>query len=134
MTKTKGKKRKSEKWAKLNAFVDVTMRGLKPAEVRVWLLLFRDLKPDGLARTGQADVARRCGLCLRSVGEAVKGLVDRGLVRVVRRGRLNGGPSVYQLRGHNPEAAVVAPRGSNETTGAIQPVALPLTLAEEVTR
>lgn len=78
------------------------MCGLTPAEVRVWLVVFRDLKPEGIARAGQADIARRAGLCVRSVGGAIRRLIDRGLVQVVRRGRLNGGPSIYRVRGCNP--------------------------------
>jgi hypothetical protein len=105
------KKKTSAKWAKLNVFVDLSLRDLTPAEVRVWLVLFRDLKPEGIARAGQADIARRAGLCVRAVGGAVRRLVARGLVEVAHRGRLNGGPSVYRLRGYNPDAPAEQPRG-----------------------
>ena len=93
------RRRAAERWEILNAFVDFTMARLTPARVRVWLVLFRDTKPDGLARTGQADVARRAGVSVRTVQRAVAALTAAGLVRVVRRGRLNGGPSVYAVRG-----------------------------------
>ncbi len=105
------KRKSSPKWAKLNAFVDLSLKDLTPAEVRVWVVLFRDLKPDGLARAGQADIARRAGLCVRAVGGAVRKLTDRGLVQVARRGRLNGGPSLYRVRGYNPDGPAEAPRG-----------------------
>lgn len=93
----------SSRWAQINAFVDVTLRELTPAEVRVWLVLFRDTKKTGLARTGQADIARRAGLSQRMVKKAVRKLVGRDIVKVIRRGRLNAGPSVYKVRGVNPE-------------------------------
>jgi hypothetical protein len=43
----------------MNAFVDFSMAGLTGAEVKVWLILYRDTKATGLARTGQTDLARR---------------------------------------------------------------------------
>ena len=90
------------RWGHLNGFVDVTLRDLTPAEVRVWLVLFRDTKPNGTARTGQADIARRAGLSVRMVKKAVKRLVERGLLKVLRQGRIHVGPSVYKVRGVNP--------------------------------
>jgi CRP-like cAMP-binding protein len=90
---------RSERFAALNAFVDfgVASAGLTPAEAIVWLVLFRDTKSDGTARTGQADIARRAGLSVRSVKLALRNLRSKGLVRVVRRGRLNAGPSTYRV-------------------------------------
>ncbi len=35
----------------LNGFVDMTLRCIGPTAAVVWLVLFRDTKPDGLART-----------------------------------------------------------------------------------
>jgi Helix-turn-helix domain len=81
-----------------NAFVDVTLGGLTGAEARVWLVLFRDTKADtGTSRTGQTDIARRAGLGVRTVRRALTRLEGKGLVKVIRRGRLNGGPSVYRV-------------------------------------
>ena len=50
--KAKGKaarRKTADRFAVLNAFVDFTMQGLSRAETLVWLALFRDTKPDGLA-------------------------------------------------------------------------------------
>lgn len=90
---------RSGRFAVLNAFVDfgIADAGLTPAEALVWLVLFRDTKADGTARTGQADVGRRAGLSSRGVKLAVRGLKAKGMLRVVRRGRLNDGPSVYRV-------------------------------------
>jgi len=96
-------KKKVSRWGNLNGFVDVSLRGLTPAEVRVWLILFRDTKQNGTARTGQTDIATRSGLSVRMVRRAIKKLRDGELVRVVVRGGLNAGPSTYQLRGVNPD-------------------------------
>ena len=43
----------------LNAFVDGGMPGLSRGELAVWLILYRDTKPDGTARTSLDDLARR---------------------------------------------------------------------------
>jgi CRP-like cAMP-binding protein len=95
---TKPKRRtRSERFAALNAFVDMGMANLTGAEVKVWLILYRDTKANGLARTGQADLARRAGLTTRGVQKVLDKLQAKGLVQVVRRGRLNAGPSVYRV-------------------------------------
>ena len=96
------KRPKSSRWSNLNGFVDVTLRELTGAEVKVWLILFRDTKRDGTVRTGQSDIATRAGLSVRMVKKALRKLIERSIVRVLKRGRLNVGPSVYKVRGVNP--------------------------------
>jgi hypothetical protein len=89
---------RSERFAALNAFVDFGIADAKltPAEALVWLVLFRDTKANGLARTGQADIARRAGLSVRGVKKAIRALNAKGMVHVLNRGRLNVGPSIYR--------------------------------------
>ena len=90
---------RSERFAALNAFVDfgIADADLTGAEVKVWLILFRDTKGTGTARAGQTDIARRAGLSRRGVQVALDKLNAKGMVRVVRRGRLNAGPSTYRV-------------------------------------
>jgi hypothetical protein len=72
--------------------------GLTGGSVKVWLILFRDAKAaTGTARTGQADIARRAGMSRRGVQVALDKLTANGLVTLVRRGRLNAGPSAYRV-------------------------------------
>jgi hypothetical protein len=97
--KPKGKSASAGRFAVLNAFVDFTMADLKPSERAVWLVLFRDTKRDGTARTSERDIARRAGVSDRMVRYALKALERRGLVRIVRRGRLQTGPSSYRVFG-----------------------------------
>ncbi len=99
---TPAKKPKANRWQQLNGFVDVTLQTLTPAEVRVWLVLFRDVKATGLVKTGQEDIARRSGLSVRMVRYALTALVKKDLVKVVRQGRLGQGASVYKVRGFVP--------------------------------
>lgn len=92
----------SNRWSQFNGFVDATLRDLTPSEVRVWLVLFRDVKSTGTAKTGQSDIARRAGLSQRMVRYALTSLVKKGLVKVVRQGRIGLGASVYKVRGFVP--------------------------------
>ena len=102
-------KPKGGRWPPLNAFVDESLADRTRAELAVWLVLFRDARcgnykgvPGMYARVGQADIAQRGGLSARSVKLAVAGLSAAGMLKVVRRGRLNVGPSVYSVRGRAP--------------------------------
>jgi len=98
--KAKGKpaQRKGDRFAVLNTFADFTLSALTRAEIAVWLLLWRDTKPDGTAQTSQADLARRAGANPSTVKRAVAALVKAGLLAVVYRGSLRRGPSAYRVR------------------------------------
>lgn len=96
--KKEGRRGRSERFAILNAFTDFAVAGLTGAEVKVWLILFRDTKAaTGTARTGQVDIARRAGIGQRTVRRALVKLEALGMLRTVRRGRLNVGPSTYRV-------------------------------------
>ena len=91
------------RFAVFNAFVDFTAGTLARAEVLVWLVLWRDTKPDGLARTGQTDLARRAGVNVRTVKRTVASLHRRGLLVLVHRGSLRRGPSTYRVKPLAPQ-------------------------------
>lgn len=58
--KEKTKRRQTgNRFGVLNAFLDMTAGALTRAELLTWLILYRDTKADGTARTSQADLARR---------------------------------------------------------------------------
>lgn len=86
------------RFALLNQFVDLSMRQIDPTTAAVWLVLFRDTKPDGTARTSQADIGRRIGRKVRTVYAGLRKLEGLGLLVVVRRGGVNSGPTVYRVR------------------------------------
>ncbi len=96
--KPKGKRTSRGRFQCINAFLDATMAELDRAELAVWLLLWRDTKPDGLARTSQTDLARRAGCNPRTVRRALAVLQRAGLVAVIRQGGLNRGLSVYRVK------------------------------------
>ncbi|GDX95197.1 hypothetical protein LBMAG47_08610 [Planctomycetia bacterium] len=85
------------RWALLNGIVDRMLRELGGAELRVWLVLYRDER-GGAARTGMGDIARRAGLTRRGVVKAVAGLKDRGIIEVTERGTIDGRPNTYRLK------------------------------------
>jgi hypothetical protein len=98
------RRRAGGRFQTINAFIDVTMAALPPAERAVWLILWRDTKPDGLARTSQASLARRAGVTDRAVRSALRRLEREGLVVVARQG--GGEPGLFRLPGP------AAPRGT----------------------
>ena len=98
-SKTSGRttKRQSNlRFEVLNAFVDGGMSTLSRAELAVWLILYRDTKPNGTARTSLDDLARRGGMDRQTASRAVGRLTRRKMLQVVKRGGLNCGPSIYR--------------------------------------
>lgn len=93
----KSRRGTGNRWNLLNLFLDDTLRGLSRADLAVWLLLFRDSK-DGKARTAQSYIAKRAGICRRSVATSVGKLERAGLLEVVHQGGLNCGLSIYRVK------------------------------------
>ena len=90
------RRKKADRFKVLNTFVDFGLVGLKRNEVAVWLVLYRDSR-DGIARTGQTDIARRIGASPRTVIRSLSKLESRGLIQIVHRGGLNRGVSAYRV-------------------------------------
>jgi hypothetical protein len=91
------RRKTAKRFGVLNGFVDFTIRVLSRAEALVWLVLWRDTKSDGIARTSQSDIARRTGVNVRTVKRTVGSLHKRGLLVIVNRGSLRKGPSSYRV-------------------------------------
>jgi hypothetical protein len=91
------KRRSSLRFETLNAFVDTGARHLSPSGQAVWLVLFRDTKQNGLARTAVDDIAERTGLGRRTVLRSLKALASKRMLQTMRRGGLNRGPSSYRI-------------------------------------
>lgn len=73
------------------------MADLTRAELATWLVLYRDTKPDGTARTSLDCIARRAGIDRQTASRAVGSLSRRKMLQILRRGGLNRGPSVYRV-------------------------------------
>lgn len=88
----------SGRFQTLNAFVDGTMRELEPREAQAWLVLYRDTRPDGIARTGHHDMAARMGCSVATVKRILLALTKRGLVHQAFRGGPGRGPNGYRIQ------------------------------------
>jgi len=88
-----------ERFQTINTFVDVIMRDLSDRAAKAWIILWRDTKPNGLAATGIADLARRMGCSHATAKRAVAELRGRHLMVVESLGGIGRGPSVYRLKG-----------------------------------
>jgi hypothetical protein len=97
-----GNRAVGDRWAVLNAFVDVALAKASEAELRVWLVLYREVRPGGLARAGMTDIARRAGMTRRAVVKGINGLKRHGLIEVAARGSINGTPNSYRLLNPKP--------------------------------
>ena len=97
-THARRSRRHAGRFAVLNGFVDGVMSTLPRAAALTWVCLWRDTRPDGLARTAVTDLARRVGGDRRTVLRALRLLIDRRLVEVVRRGGLGRGLSTYRVK------------------------------------
>ena len=97
--KARGKepRHKLNRFETINTFVDISMRGLSGRAALAWVVLWRDTKPNGLARTGVTDLARRMGCSAATAKRSLAELRTRKLIEVADRGRLGGGPSSYRL-------------------------------------
>ncbi len=80
----------------LAAFVDEGVRTLSRSELAVYLILMRDTRPDGTARAGLDDLAKRGGMSKRSASRGVQSLVNRGVLRIIRHG-VPGKPTIYTI-------------------------------------
>lgn len=76
-----------ERWLTVNEFIDFSMRDLTPVQIKVWMILFRDTKKNGWAKTTMRDMAVRAGAGLKFINKAVKDLEAKGLLKVKRDDR-----------------------------------------------
>lgn len=95
--KSANRQRYYREWFRnLAAFVDEGVRTLSRSELAVYLILMRDTRPDGTARAGLDNLARRGGMSKRSASRAVQSLAVRGVLRILRHG-VPGKPTLYTI-------------------------------------
>jgi hypothetical protein len=80
----------------LNDFVDAGLRQFSRSEAFVYLILFRDTQPDGLARTSRSELAERGGMTIRQASRALQSLIKQGVVRVIHK-RVPGKSAAYTI-------------------------------------
>lgn len=108
----------------MNEFVDYSARLVDTTAQAVWLVLFRETKPNGVARISHGQIAERIGSSRRTVVRAVQHLEDAKLVSVVQRGGLTGGSSSYRVHGtpDGCDASVIPTSATRVTGGVTKPV------------
>jgi DNA-binding MarR family transcriptional regulator len=74
-----------ERFQVLNDFVDHGLADLSRSEIGVYLILWRDTQPTGLARTSLTELARRGGMSERQASRALNKLIRQGAVHVIRK-------------------------------------------------
>ena len=100
--KAKGKPARrsaGDRFAVANAFADYGARLVDTTAQAVWWVIWRETKPDGLARVSFGRLAECTGRSRRTAVRAVGHLRKAGLLTVVRRGNLDEGPSTYRAHG-----------------------------------
>jgi len=85
------------RFAVLNAFADAGARLVNPTAQACWWIIYRETKPDGLARVSHGRVADCIGVSRLTATRAIRRLERAGLLTVVRRGGLAGGASTYRV-------------------------------------
>ena len=98
--KTDKTAKSAQRFHTINDFVDLSMRGLTGAAAKAWVVLWRDTKPNGLAKTAISDLARRMGCSTTTAKRAVRELRAAGLLDVPVLGGLGRGASVYRVVGY----------------------------------
>lgn len=98
-----GKRKKNPKatsrFHTMNDFCDYSARLVDTTAQAVWMILFRETKPNGIACVSHSQIAERIGSSRRTVVRATQHLEDAKLVTVVHRGGLTGGTSSYRVHG-----------------------------------
>lgn len=87
-----------DRFAVLNGFVDVSMRTVTTTDAAVWFVLYRETKPNGVAKVSQKQIADAVGVNERTVRRAIERLQGVGLLVVIRRGGIGRGASCYRVR------------------------------------
>lgn len=98
----KGKGKSPETTARfkiMNEFADFSAKSVSVMAQAAWWILFRETKPNGLAKMSFNQLAEAIGKKRRATIYAIQELEKTGLLTVVRRGSLKAGASIYRVHG-----------------------------------
>jgi hypothetical protein len=87
----------------INDFVDDTMKTLEFRASLAWFTLWRNTKPNGLAKIAISDLAHRMGCSQDTAKRALKDLKLAGLLTVVAPGSISRGVTTYRLTTPRPQ-------------------------------
>lgn len=84
----------------LNQFVDQSARLVSYKSQSVWLVLFRETKPDGLATVSYSQIAEMMGAHRSTALRGLAELKKAGLAEVIKKGNSQENrPSTYRIYG-----------------------------------
>jgi len=108
----------------MNDFCDHSARMVDTTAQATWMILYREVRSNGVARVSHCQIAEMIGVSRRTVVRAVQHLEDAKLVTVVHRGGLTGGTSSYRVHGtpQGCDARVTPPSATRVTGGVTKPV------------
>jgi hypothetical protein len=90
-------KKQSIRFATINNFVDAHLSTCQPAEIAVYLVIWRYVR-EGTTEIGHQQLAEITGLSERSTKRAVKALAAKGIIRLLRKGNnLMNKPNRYAI-------------------------------------
>jgi hypothetical protein len=91
------------RFQEINEFVDHTMKTLEFRASLAWFTVWRNTKPNGLAKIAISDLARRMGCSQDTAKRAIKDLKRAGLLTVVAPGSISRGVTTYRLTTPRPQ-------------------------------
>lgn len=95
--KRKPAARTDNRFATINAFLDLCVSDLTRVESLVWLTLWRHER-NGSVAISSGFVATAIGASRRAVTEAIRTLKDKRLIEIIHHGGLSGDINRYRLR------------------------------------
>lgn len=105
------RKRKSDgRFEMYNEFIDhgIMDAGLTHIEVSVWCMLWRHTR-GGVAEVAMTTAQRCLVMSRSSVNKAIRGLLAKGMLRLIERGNLHGKRNRYRIYGSPVRVEVAAP-------------------------
>ena len=110
---------KSARFAPLNALADGGWLGvLSWRELRVWVALYRMADRSGRVRASHGTIAARCGIRREHAARTTRRLEERGLLKVLVRGRTVG--KAGKRTANEYEMLVPEPRPNSAAGGTIE--------------
>lgn len=70
---------------------------MSPSAAWVWFIIYRWAQPDGKASVTCAQIEDSTGMCSRTISRAVKELKERKLLKVLKRGGVKQGATLYRI-------------------------------------
>ena len=75
---------------------------IRPTARLVWLILWRNARPDGKVRLSYNRIAEETGLSRRHCVTLVDKLIEQGLLKLLKKGRMPDRANLYAIKIYPP--------------------------------